>query len=108
VRDDTLPAMQAAVLRVDEDGGTRTVRAQLPITIGRAPAATLTIPDAQVSRLHARIDLTGGTLTVRDLDSRNGTLVNARPIDSPVPLHEGDEIDVGMTRIVFLGMGAWK
>jgi pSer/pThr/pTyr-binding forkhead associated (FHA) protein len=107
-REDAVAAMQAVVLRVEEDGRTRTVRVPVPITIGRAPSATLVVPDAQVSRLHARIDLTDGQLSVRDLDSRNGTLVNARPIDGPVGLQDGDEIDVGTTRVVFCGVGPWK
>ena len=108
LRDDAMAALQAVILRVEEDARTRTVRSPVPITIGRAPSATLVIPDAQVSRLHARIDLIDGMLAVRDLDSRNGTLVNARPIDAPVELREGDEIDVGMTRIVYCGVGPWK
>jgi len=107
-RDDAMTAMQAVVLRVEEEGRTRTVRAPVPITIGRAPTATLVVSDVQVSRLHARIDLADGILNVRDLDSRNGTLVNARPIERPVDLHDGDEIDVGTTRIVFCGVGPWK
>jgi pSer/pThr/pTyr-binding forkhead associated (FHA) protein len=108
VRDDAMTAMQAVVLRVEEDGRTRTVRAPVPITIGRAPSATLVIPDARVSRLHARIDLTDGALRIRDLDSRNGTLVNARPLDGAAALRDGDEIDVGTTRITFGGVGPWK
>jgi pSer/pThr/pTyr-binding forkhead associated (FHA) protein len=107
-RDDPLTVLQAAELRVEEDARTRTVRAPLPIVIGRAPSATLVIPDAQVSRLHARIDLIDDMPAIRDLDSRNGTLVNARPIDSPVELRDGDEIDIGTTRIVFCGLGPWK
>jgi pSer/pThr/pTyr-binding forkhead associated (FHA) protein len=107
-REDAMTAMQAVVLRVEEDARTRMVRVPPPITIGRAQSASLVIPDAQVSRLHARIDLTDGALSIRDLDSRNGTLVNARPIDEPVPLHDGDEIDIGTTRIVFCGVGPWK
>ncbi|MBC5801198.1 MAG: FHA domain-containing protein [Candidatus Eremiobacteraeota bacterium] len=100
--------MQAVVLRVEEEGRTRTVRASLPITIGRAPTATLVISDAQVSRLHARIDLSDGVPSVRDLDSRNGTLVNARPIEGLWVLRDGDEIDVGLTRIVYCGVTPWK
>jgi pSer/pThr/pTyr-binding forkhead associated (FHA) protein len=107
-RDDAMTAMQAVVLRVEEEGRTRTVRASVPITIGRAPTATLVVSDVQVSRLHARIDLADGILNVRDLDSRNGTFVNARPIERPVDLQDGDEIDVGTTRIVFCGVGPWK
>jgi pSer/pThr/pTyr-binding forkhead associated (FHA) protein len=107
-RDDAIAAMQAVVLRVEDYHGTRTVRVPAPITIGRAPSATLVISDAQVSRAHARIDLSDGVLCVRDLDSRNGTLVNARPIDGPVGLHPGDEIDIGTTRIVYGGVAPWK
>jgi pSer/pThr/pTyr-binding forkhead associated (FHA) protein len=107
-RDDAMTAMQAVVLRVEEDGRTRTVRTTAPITIGRAPTATLVVSDVQVSRLHARIDLADGILNVRDLDSRNGTFVNARPIERPVDLQDGDEIDIGTTRIVFCGVGPWK
>jgi pSer/pThr/pTyr-binding forkhead associated (FHA) protein len=107
-RDDALTGLQAVVLRVEEDGRTRTVKVPAPITIGRVPPATLVIPDAQVSRVHARIDLTDGTPSIRDLDSRNGTMLNARPIDSPVRLRDGDEIDIGMTRIVFCGLAPWK
>ncbi len=108
LRDDAMTSLQAVVLRVEEKDRTRTVRAPIPITIGRAPSASLTISDARVSRLHARIDLTDGTLSIRDLDSRNGTLVNARPIDGPVALRDGDEIDIGTSRIVFGGVGPWK
>ena len=107
-RDDAMTALQAVVLRVEENDRIRTVRAPVPITIGRAPNATLVIPDAQVSRLHARIDLADGSLSIRDLDSRNGTLLNARLLDGTAPLQDGDEIDVGTTRIVFCGVGPWK
>jgi pSer/pThr/pTyr-binding forkhead associated (FHA) protein len=105
---DVVPMLQAMVLRVEEEGRTRTVRAPAPIVIGRAATATLLVTDPQVSRLHARIDFADGTPTIRDLDSRNGTLVNARPIDAPVDLEDGDEIDIGTIRITFCGVGPWK
>ena len=107
-RHDSIAAMQAVVLRLEDYDGARTVRVPAPITIGRAPSATVVVSDAQVSRVHARIDLLDGVLCVRDLDSRNGTLVNARPIDGPTPLHDGDEIDIGTTRIVYCGVAPWK
>jgi hypothetical protein len=43
-RDDAMMAMQAVVLRVEQDHRTRTVRAPVPITIGRAPSATSSFP----------------------------------------------------------------
>ena len=102
--DDTLSMLASLELVVEEPSGTRTVRAHVPILIGRAANATLVLSDALVSRLHARIDVWNGELGVRDLGSRNGTWLNATPIDEPVPLSPGDEVEVGATRIVFTGV----
>jgi DNA-binding CsgD family transcriptional regulator len=38
---------------------------------------------------------------IRDLSSRNGTFVNGVRVDRDRPLHPGDEIRVGDTRLVF-------
>ena len=103
-RDDTLAMLAGVDLVVEESGTVRTVRAPLPISIGRAPTASLVVADPQVSRLHARIDAAGDALEIRDLGSRNGTFVNAQPIDGPTPLVAGDEIALGMTRIVYRGI----
>jgi pSer/pThr/pTyr-binding forkhead associated (FHA) protein len=103
--DDTLEMLSTVELWVEEPGGARAVRAPVPVTIGRDSGATVSLADAQVSRLHARIDVAGGELCVRDLASRNGTWLNALPIDDPTALHPGDEIEVGMTRIVYRGIG---
>ncbi|HEY0798396.1 MAG TPA: FHA domain-containing protein [Candidatus Baltobacteraceae bacterium] len=105
---DDVAVLQAVELRVEEQGKTRTLRVPLPVTIGRAADAQLVISDAQVSRMHARIELHDGTLRIRDLDSRNGTLVNARPIDVPAALRTGDEIDVGPARIVLGEVTPWR
>jgi pSer/pThr/pTyr-binding forkhead associated (FHA) protein len=103
--DDTLAMFGAVELRVAEPGGTRTVSAPLPVIIGRAPSATLVLSDVQVSRMHARIDVWDGELGVRDLGSRNGTWLNARPIDEPEPLAAGDQLELGETRIEVRGVG---
>ena len=103
--DDTLAMLAAVELRVEERGGARTVNAPVPILIGRAPNATVVLSDPQVSRLHARIDVWDGELGVRDLGSRNGTWLNSEPIDDPVPLRVGDELELGGTRIVMRGLG---
>lgn len=103
--DDTLSMLASVELRVEEASGSRTIRAPIPIVIGRAPTATLVLSDAQVSRMHARIDVWNGELGVRDLGSRNGTWLNARPIDEPEALRAGDELELGSTRIVFCGVG---
>jgi pSer/pThr/pTyr-binding forkhead associated (FHA) protein len=106
--EDDVCASQSLELRVEQGAGTQNVRLPLPAVIGRAADATLVVADAQVSRRHARIDMVDGTLFLHDLGSRNGTLLNARPIDAPVALCEGDEITVGDARIIVGGSGAWK
>lgn len=105
---DDVALVQAVELRVEEEVQTRTLRVPLPVTIGRAAEANLSITDAQVSRMHARIELLDGSLSVRDLGSRNGTLVNARPIEMPTPVQPGDEIDVGSARIVIGEVRPWR
>jgi pSer/pThr/pTyr-binding forkhead associated (FHA) protein len=105
---DDIAVVQAVELRVEEEPQTRTLRVPLPVTIGRAADANLSVTDAQVSRMHARIELHDGRLSVRDLGSRNGTLVNARPIDVPTPVQPGDDIDVGSVRIVIGEVGPWR
>lgn len=105
---DDVAIVQAVEVRVEQQEKTRTLRVPLPVTIGRAADANLLVTDAQVSRMHARIELHDGTLSVRDLDSRNGTLVNARPIGAPTPVQPGDEIDVGSARIVIGEVGPWR
>jgi hypothetical protein len=106
--EDAMPAKQALAVEVMEHDAVRQLRLPLPIVIGRAVDATLLIKDAQVSRMHARIDQVDGTLLLHDLQSRNGTLLNARPIDAPMPLREGDEIDVGAVRIRIGKLVSWK
>jgi pSer/pThr/pTyr-binding forkhead associated (FHA) protein len=105
---DDVAVVQAVEVRVEQQEQTRTLRVPLPATIGRAANANLIVTDAQVSRMHARIELHDGTLSVRDLGSRNGTLVNARPIGAPTPVQSGDEIDVGSARIVIGEVGPWR
>lgn len=57
--------------------------------------------DGQVSKRHARIELDpDGKFTLYDLGSTNGTKVNGRRVDNRT-LHDGDEIIMGATRLVF-------
>src|SRR4029453_5806796 len=48
--------------------------------IGRGPEADIPLPDPGVSRKHVDVVLEGGTATVEDLGSTNGTLVNGRRV----------------------------
>ena len=50
--------------------------------VGRAQTCDLVIPHLSVSRSHAELSVIGDLLTVRDLESRNGTFVDDEPIKS--------------------------
>lgn len=70
-------------------------------TIGRAPTCDLVLEYRSVSRLHARLELTGDGHMVVDAGSTNGTAVNGRRIDKMQLLFSGDEIAMGELSLVF-------
>lgn len=72
------------------------------VVIGRHPGCDLVIEEPSVSRQHAAVTLVAGRAHVEDLQSRNGTTLNGRPLTSRQPLQHGDELDVCGRRIVYL------
>ncbi len=69
--------------------------------VGRAPDASVWIDAAGVSRQHARILVDGPSVTIEDLDSKNGTYLGARRLSAPAVLADGDQIRVGPVVITF-------
>ena len=68
------------------------------LVIGRERgSADLVLDDPGVSRRHAAIVASTGTLTVEDLGSSNGTFVNGTRISGQARLAEGDQVQVGAT-----------
>ena len=55
----------------------------------------LLLRDPQVSRAHLALDVADGGVTVTDLGSTNGTLVNGVRITKRERLRAGDEIAIG-------------
>jgi S1-C subfamily serine protease/pSer/pThr/pTyr-binding forkhead associated (FHA) protein len=78
------------------EGTLRTFVVDRPMTIGRDPAAEITLDDASVSWQHARlaVDMTGGVELV-DLDSTNGSWVNGHRLAGARALQAGDEVRLG-------------
>lgn len=74
------------------------------LTVGRLPDCELVVDDPSVSKHHARLTWSEATgqATVTDLSSSNGTLVNGRPAQGPVPMNDGDEVAFGEARFCFL------
>lgn len=69
--------------------------------LGRDRQAVLWIDSATVSRRHARIVVTSGEAVIEDLGSRNGTSVQGRKIQGPVPLADGDRLRLGSATMTF-------
>lgn len=63
--------------------------------LGRSSQSTIRVPHQTVSKSHAEISLHGGSCTVRDLGSRNGTTVNGVRIRDVVGIKPGDEVAFG-------------
>jgi pSer/pThr/pTyr-binding forkhead associated (FHA) protein len=75
---------------------------KLPLIIGRSPKAALRVRDRWVSYRNCEVLKIDGSLVVRDLGSRNGTLVNGQHV-TEAPLTPGDRLTVGMTTFVVSG-----
>lgn len=65
--------------------------------LGRDPSCGVTIDHPSVSRVHARITVSGNVATIADLESKNGTFVGGERVTDPAPIRPGDEIRLGRT-----------
>ncbi|MGE3316092.1 MAG: sigma 54-interacting transcriptional regulator [Planctomycetaceae bacterium] len=70
-------------------------------TIGRAPTNRVVVRDEICSRNHCEIFLAGSAWTLRDLGSRNGTLVNNVQINGDRELNGGELIQIGGCQLGF-------
>jgi Nif-specific regulatory protein len=70
------------------------------VTLGRAPTNRVVLHDEQASRFHAEVSATAAGWSIRDLDSRNGTLVDGVSVDAVRPLAAGDVVTIGRVEIV--------
>jgi len=81
---------------------------------GRSADAHISVPDAFISRHHFTLNIASSECKLRDLDSKNGVLVNGIRYGGQVPashgikqapinevrLRDGDEIIVGTTKLI--------
>lgn len=71
------------------------------LVIGRDPACHVSDPDPLLSRRHAEIVANVHGVSVRDLDSRNGLLVNGEKTREQV-LRPGDVVQLGHLQLQYL------
>ncbi len=70
--------------------------------VGRNASCQLSLDDPLVSRRHALFEIGNGGVTVEDLNSRNGVIVNGHRIDTKVSLAVGDRILIGSQELTLL------
>jgi len=97
-----LPEGQALlVVKRGPNAGSRFLLDQDTTSAGRHPDSDIFLDDVTVSRRHAEFRSENETFTVVDVGSLNGTYVNREPVDSAA-LSNGDEVQIGKFRLVFL------
>lgn len=73
--------------------------------IGRNASCQLSLDDPLVSRRHALLIVQQDIVTVEDLGSRNGVLVNGQKIPGRTEVHAGDRITIGSQEMVLVARG---
>jgi predicted component of type VI protein secretion system len=68
--------------------------------VGRSASCQLSLDDALVSRRHAMLVVSKDGVTVEDLESRNGVIVNGQRITGRTPVKPGDKIVIGTQELV--------
>ena len=71
------------------------------ISIGRASDSKIFLDDVTVSRKHALVELVGNSWNLSDAVSLNGTYVNKSRV-ATIQLSDGDELQIGKFRFVFV------
>ena len=72
------------------------------VTIGRAPTNHVVVKDERCSRQHAEVFLSGKQWILRDLESRNGTIIGEDSVEGDRALEIGDVIRIGQAQIKFV------
>ncbi len=95
------PEVQVTLTVVEGDDKGVSVRLEKPQTILGRKEADLPLRDRKVSHQHAAIEISGQEVSIVDLESRNGVIVNGKKV-SRIRLSNLDEIQLGLTKIKVL------
>ncbi len=89
------------VVASGQTAGTRFELVKESTTAGRHENSDVLLDDVSVSRHHAVFTRTAsGRVTLRDLNSLNGTYVNGARVEE-LALHSADEVQIGKFKLVF-------
>lgn len=68
--------------------------------LGRAPECNIVLFDKKCSRRHCQVIKKGAYYAVEDLNSRNGSYVNGKPLVKKQEMKIGDHVHVGKTTLI--------
>ena len=96
--------MQELHLYVLEPGASGYSRGEMILVkrrakVGRAAESDVRLDDPSVSMNHARLERSKGTWLLRDLQSTNGTFIEAAPVMEPTAVACGDSLAFGRVRM---------
>lgn len=92
--------MDINLLLLKGDGSCKTIPMPSSVAVvGRRRDCDLRIPLDEVSRRHCRIFTHEDTVKIRDLNSRNGTIVNGQNVEE-TDVNPGDKITLGPVTFV--------
>ena len=91
-----MPRLPILIAEAGPDRGREITVPEGELTLGRSSQCDVCLLDPILSRHHCRIRFIGGVLSVEDLDSANGTLVNGGEVKT-AELHDGDTVTIGDT-----------
>ena len=92
----------ALVLIHGEDLGRKFDLTSEQTLIGRTSKADIQVDQDSVSRNHAKIRVDGTRITIEDMGSTNGTIVNDEHIEDSLRLRNGDLVKIGRTIFKFI------
>jgi hypothetical protein len=98
--DDSPP--EAYLVVTTETGQREVHRIERPsMTLGRGAESDLVLTNPRVSRRHAQLTWDGERFLVQDLGSKNGTRINGTPVAAPMPIADGDTLELADSRLEF-------
>lgn len=93
--------LRVSIAKAGEDVSRCPEFAKPEVTIGRRPTNDVILPDDGVSGAHAKLLVTGRTLTLIDQGSTNGTFVGGERVEGPRSVGPHDEVLISDYRLTF-------
>lgn len=89
-------------LMIDPHTGQEFNLCRFATSVGRSISCDVVLVDKSVSRQHAIVYCLKGKFFIEDVGSTNGTLLNGKTITARTELVPGDEVKLGISKLVFL------